>query len=441
MLSPVTKCVFSYCLARVYLLAGFVTGEEYTASYAYFSCAGARMKIIVNGKGYPEKRNIIVNDSHHYLNLKYKNIWFYRNAVRQKIRKANKLFIFAPLPFSVPDDAQIIHLFNEVACTKKRWMATFETEIPRVLPVAGMAKLHNPQLQKQLKLIAAPQCTALLAISDATKKIQIKLLQAFPQQAAAILPKLHTLHPPQAIICDRVRPVNQAKLTFSFVGNEFYRKGGAEVVLAFSELLAEGIIHPDSVQVNLTGNLKHRYNIAHGAQQDDAQFHQRIEDLINQQAIFRHETFLQNDRLMKMLEQTDVGLLPTWQDTYGFSVLEMQACGCPVITTNVRALPEINPASAGWLIDCPLNDMFEITIASAQEKLAIRDRIIAQLKQIITQMMAQREAISTRSARALQRIKDQHDPARFRASLDAFYQLAGEADRASGVNAPKRVDI
>jgi len=122
-------------------------------------------------------------------------------------------------------------------------------------------------------------------------------------------------------------------------------------------------------------------------------------------------------------------------------VLEMQACGCPVITTNVRALPEINPASAGWLIDCPLNDMFEIAIGSAQEKLAIRDRIIAQLKQIITQIMAQREAISTRSAQALQRIKDQHDPARFRASLDAFYQLAGEADRASGVNAPKRVDI
>jgi len=116
-------------------------------------------------------------------------------------------------------------------------------------------------------------------------------------------------------------------------------------------------------------------------------------------------------------------------------VLEMQACGCPVITTNVRALPEINPASAGWLIDCPLNDMFEIAIASAQEKQAIRDRIIAQLKQIITQMMAQREAISTRSARALQRIKDQHDPARFRARLDAFYQQTAQVNRAPGVSA------
>lgn len=399
------------------------------------------MKIIVNGKGYPEKRNIIVSASHQYLNLKYKNIWFYRNVIRQKIAKVNKLFIFTPLPFTVPDDAQVIHLFNEVARTKQRWITTFETEIPRVLPVAGTPKLRNPELLRQLKLVAAPQCRAIIAISEATKKIQIKLLQAFPQQAAAILPKLHTLHPPQAIMHDRARPVHQRKLIFSFVGNEFYRKGGAEVVLAFSELLAAGEISPDEVQVNLIGNLNHRYNIAHGAHQDDAQFYQHIENLLSQQTIFQHDTFLHNDRLMSLFIKSDVGLLPTWQDTYGFSVLEMQACGCPVITTNVRALPEINPPLAGWLIDCPLNDMFEIAITSAREKQAIREAMVAQLKRFITQIIAQREAISTRSARALQRIKEQHDPARFRASLDAFYQGAGQADRASGVNASKRVDI
>ncbi|QDY41841.1 glycosyltransferase family 4 protein [Candidatus Pantoea soli] len=396
------------------------------------------MKIIVNGKGYPEKRNIIVSDSHSYLNLKYKNIWLYRNAVRQRLMKANKLFVFSPLPFSVPGDAQVIHLFNEVATTQKPWISTFETELPRVLPVPGISKWRNPELKKQLRQVAAPQCKAIIAISEATKNIQMKLLEAFPGEAAAILPKLHTLHPPQAVISDRPRSAAAGKRVFSFVGNEFYRKGGAEVVLAFSELLQEGVIDRDSVEVNLVGDLSNRYNIAHGAYQDNAAFYQQIETLINQQSIFRHVAFMQNTLLMDLLRQTDVGLLPTWQDTYGFSVLEMQACGCPVITTNVRALPEINPSQAGWLLHCPLDEMFEISLRSAEEKQRIRRQVVAQLKQTITDILAQPESVRSRSAMALQRIKTDHDPARFRASLDAFYQLAARATPAPVGEALKR---
>lgn len=42
------------------------------------------------------------------------------------------------------------------------------------------------------------------------------------------------------------------------------------------------------------------------------------------------------------MKKAHVCLLPTWMDTFAYSVLEAQACGTPVISTSLRALTEIN---------------------------------------------------------------------------------------------------
>jgi len=382
------------------------------------------MKIIVSGRGYPEKRNIIVNEQHTYLDFRYKNIWLYINKVRQKLGRANKVFIFWPFRFLMPADAQVIHLFNEVARTRQRWVATFETELPRVLPVAGVPKLASPELKKALKLVAAPQCVAIVAMSEAARRIQLKLLEAFPEEAAAIIPKMHMLHPPQPVLYDGPRNMNDKKLTFTFVGNEFYRKGGAEVVIAFSELAEEGIINSETVEVNLTGNLNNRHNFIHGEYQDEASFYKEIEQLIARHPVFTHASSRPNSEIVALFKRAHVGLLPGWQDTYGFSVLEMQACGCPVISTNVRALPEINPDAAGWMIACPLNAMSELTVASVEDKRALRRLIVTQLKAHVLAILRERAAILSRSQHAVRRIETHHNPDRFKESLDAIYALA-----------------
>ncbi|MGE1564133.1 glycosyltransferase [Pantoea septica] len=382
------------------------------------------MKIIVSGRGYPEKRNIIVNEQYTYLDFRYKNIWLYINKIRQKLARANKVFIFWPFRFLMPADTQVIHLFNEVAQTRQRWIATFETELPRVLPVPGVPKLASPALKKALRLVAAPQCVAIVAMSEAARQIQLKLLEAFPDEAAAIIPKMHKLHPPQPVLYDGPRDTPDKKLIFTFVGNEFYRKGGAEVVLAFSELAEEGVINADTVEVNITGDLNNRYNIAHGKYQDEAAFYSKIEQSLTRYNIFTHATSRPNSELIALFKRAHVGLLPSWQDTYGFSVLEMQACGCPVITTNVRALPEINPDAAGWTLACPLNAMFELTVASVEDKIALRRLMVAQLKAQVLAILADRASVLSRSQNALRRIETHHNPARFKESLDAIYALA-----------------
>lgn len=379
------------------------------------------MKIIISGSGYPERRNIITHPHHQYIDCRKKNIHFYLNAIRTKILHKNKQFIFHPLPGLLPHDADVIHLFNEVACTSRNWIATFETEIPRVLPVPGLAKTDNPALRSQLELVARSECLHLIAISQATLDIQLKLLEAFPAIKAAVVPKLSVLHPPQPLLCVKPRLITPGKIHFIFVGNEFYRKGGAEVVLAISQLAEENVFTRSQIQVTLIGDLTQRQNIAHRQFQDDEAFFARIEHIIKTSPHIEHFPSMPNPKLLACLLRSHVGLLPSWQDTYGFSVLEMQASGCPVITTNIRALPEINPEGAGWLIHQPLNDEYEYVIDSEEAKKRIRSQIVQQLKAHIIDILRNPGIITQYSAQSLKRIAEQHDPVAFSAQLDRFY--------------------
>ncbi|EJL93704.1 hypothetical protein [Pantoea sp. GM01] len=179
------------------------------------------MKIIVGGKGYPEKRNIITDPSHRYLDYRSRNIWTWINVIRQRLLHQNKLFIFRPLPLMSSVDADIIHLFNEVSSGPGDWVATFETELPRVLPVGGIVKFDNPELARELRYVCSSRCKGIIAISEATRQIQLRLLEHFPREQAIIGPKLHVLHPPKPVIQEKSATVQEGPLTFIFVGKEF----------------------------------------------------------------------------------------------------------------------------------------------------------------------------------------------------------------------------
>lgn len=370
---------------------------------------------------YPEQRNILVNPENRYQNLKKWNIFGYLNPFRQRLFGKNKSFVFMPVPFSVPRNVDVIHVFNEVAITPAKWIATFETELPRVLPVPGVAKQASPELRRLIPELLRPNCLGLIAISEATWHIQSKLFSHLPAVRQEIEAKTVVMHPPQVLHCQQKPPRSSDKLRFIFAGNEFYRKGGSEVVAAFSQLIAEGRIDAAQVAVTLIGDLSKRHNVAHRQWQDEESWYQQTEQAILRQPVFSHQTALNNSELLALFRAADVGLLPTWQETYGFSVLEMQACGCPVIASNVRALPEINPQDAGWTVAAALNDDREYQITSASDKLQLREVMIAQLKTVITDIVENPAQLPAKSAAAIQRIRQHHDPQRYALKLNEIY--------------------
>jgi len=378
------------------------------------------MKVGITNNQYPEQRNILVNPENQYINLKKSNLFYFINPLRTRLLKKNKTFIFQPVPFSGAARADILHLFNEVAITRQKWVASFETELPRVLPVAGVAKQDNPELQRLIPYLLKDNCLGLIAISDATLNIQMKLFKA--DVARQIQRKTVVLHPPQTLFVQQKAPRQSGTLRLIFAGNEFYRKGGAEVVLAISELIEEKRLDASQLDVQLIGDLAKRRNVAHRQFQDDEAFYRDIENRIKRHRCFTHHTQMENSALMQLFRQSDAGLLPTWQETYGFSVLEMQANGCPVITSNVRALPEINPDSAGWVLASPLNADREYSITSTEQKTQLRQSLVEGLKSTLLAIIERPEMLQEKGEAAILRIKEQHDTGRYIARLNDIYR-------------------
>jgi glycosyltransferase involved in cell wall biosynthesis len=133
---------------------------------------------------------------------------------------------------------------------------------------------------------------------------------------------------------------------------------------------------------------------------------------------------LPNSEVLGLMKRAHIGLLPTYADTYGYSVLEFQASGCPVITTNIRALPEINNDQVGWLIDVPRNSLGEALYTTESARRELGNRISGGLESIIEQIMLEPKLILKKSQSAFEQIHNNHDPADYGERLTQIYRDA-----------------
>ena len=133
---------------------------------------------------------------------------------------------------------------------------------------------------------------------------------------------------------------------------------------------------------------------------------------------------LTNSEVLEILKTADVGLLPTWADTYGLSVLEAQASGCPVITTDVRALPEINNNRVGWLIRVPKDELGEAIYTTTEDRQKLSQQIQAGLENTIRSIIADPSVIAIKGQAALERIRVEHSPEDYAERLRQIYRAA-----------------
>lgn len=159
--------------------------------------------------------------------------------------------------------------------------------------------------------------------------------------------KVQVLYPPQKTYLtfqDIKNKYNSLEkkhiLNFVFVGRQFFRKGGYIALKALKEIRKKYSNFNFIIISSLESDGK-AYN----------QDYLRIKKEIQEESWIKWYKSLPNEKVISILKQCHIGLLPTFGDTFGFSVLEMQACGCPVITSNNYALPEINNKEIGWICD------------------------------------------------------------------------------------------
>ncbi len=319
----------------------------------------------------------------------------------------------------------LLHFMNGVSYGTTPWVSSFETILPRLSSVLsrqhGALTAHTALERRAMDALAGPHCKRLLPWSACAERMQRALLEAWPAHRNAITEKMQVLHPPQPLLIDRPedKPIpRDGKLRFMMVGAAFLRKGGREVLDTFQKLIRH---HGYPLELIIVSSLRIEDYAAKETPADVRAAQAIIEQ--NRDWITHYQS-LPNDQVLDLMKQAHVGLLPTYADTYGLSVLEFQASGCPVISTDVRALPEINNNTVGWLIPVPKNDLGEALYDTAEGRAAIRNAICIGLEQAVHEIFADRTILPDKAQSALHRIRQHHNPADYAETLRRIYAHA-----------------
>ncbi len=308
----------------------------------------------------------------------------------------------------------LVHLRNGISLGRAPWISSFEDFLPR-WAIASDAR----GVVSALKRAASSTCKALIAQCEAARLRQLRVAeQHAPETVPALDAKLHVLLPPQAKLVERYedKPLpGDGLIHFAFVGHDFFRKGGREVLRVFDEMLTRGApFHLTVVSKMEHGDYASRATAADAeeARQIMARHTSRIE---------HHET-LPYARVLDVYRRAHVGLLLTWSDTFGYSALEAQAAGCPVITTDVNAMPEINSDAVGWVVPVPHHPWkAHAAIGTEKSRGEVSAAIERGVRRALEEIATAPDLVEHRGRRALRQIEEQHSPSHAAQWLENLY--------------------
>ena len=389
---------------------------------------------------YPEVRNIInkVADNVEYLHIgKWRNYLHYglrlidrissRYLHRGQVMGFSYDAIYRPI---IRPKVDVIHTFNAVCDTTVPWVCTFETSVPRTNQVCCRDwEYHKMKADnvtaRGYKLLASDNCRALIALSEANKRIQLLMMDAFDiQEKAEIEKKIVVLPPPQPLLISQSEFESKFSditngIEIIFVAGLFFRKGGAQIIDVLQEYINRG------VKLHLTVVSSMALDDLSKATPSDLVHYER---LIEKADWITHYRSLPNKEVLQLCKKAHVGLLPSMADTYGYSVLEMQSCGCPVITTDIRALAEVNNDDCGFVIKVPKQPSTEAKYDTDEDHQILKKKIEDGLRHAFSIVFESPDILKGKAQNAMERIIREHSPEVFAQRLGAIYKNAIQCD-------------
>lgn len=358
------------------------------------------MRIVgTNHSGYANQRNISGLSIEGYKVIRARNAlrlpnYLYFRAAGKMHRYLGNLHWDAGFA-----NCDLLHFFNGISLGNRPWVSTFETFLPRWLAYGKGNKEWG------LKLLAKPSCKQLIALSECSKEIQLDFMSEFPELKDAISAKISVIHPPQIPLVDKdfEKPSLQNGIKMVLVGADFFRKGGLETLWAVTDLLKKGA----NLQLEIISSLEIGDYASQASSKEKAKAIELIQSFPRN--VHWHQN-LPNSEVLEHFRQAHIGLLPTWADTYGYSALEAMATACPVIATNVRALPEIISNERGWLIEVPKDDWGNAVLATETQRAEFSSQLRAKIYGILESILNENDQIQAKAASALKYIESHHSP-------------------------------
>lgn len=316
-----------------------------------------------------------------------------------------------------------MHLWNGISFCGGDWVVTHEHVMPRSTHAHRLAREgRRGRRVLGVRQLAKDNCRRIIALSGWAHGEQKKFLEMYPEYAEKILAKMEVLHPPQKIICDDLsRFDDMEEIRFVFVGGSFWRKGGIESFNVLRKLRREGF----AVRLTLVSSLQ---TGDYAMRMVSAEEREAVRaEILAESEWCEYHNRLPNEEALKRMTEAHVMLLPTHADTYGYSVLEGQACGCACITTNVNALPEINNEETGWVVEVERDGHGNSHFRTDEECRRLEADIEQKLEAIVRGIFEDKEQLKRKAAGSIRNIRERHDPKAHAERLKEIYlEACGE---------------
>lgn len=156
------------------------------------------------------------------------------------------------------------------------------------------------------------KAAAIVSFSESARQSVLQDYGINPQKVRLIYPgvDLAQIPPPEP-----PRPINQKSFKILFVGGDFDRKGGHDLLSVFLEEFA------NEAELHLVTGAS--------IQCDHPNVH------------IHHQVEAYTPEWLKLYHQADVFVMPTYSEPFGWVFIEAMAAGLPIIATAINAIPEM----------------------------------------------------------------------------------------------------
>lgn len=353
------------------------------------------------------------NHQRNFISLPFQDIYF------SKVHDFNKIISYTKYKLTGKVDYKMInrfndwglnnvhlyHFFNTLTPVKKPWLVTYETTLPR----------SEPYFTKGYEWMSSKFCKRIIAFSQRAYNAQMNLLSKQASYKEAISQKMVVLPPTQKVLTNGIFKKEIDEVVFTFAGSAFYRKGGWELIQAFERLKQ---FNPKIKLIVISKLEKGGYKDGHITNE----MQRETESILTTNPLIQYHSYLPNERVLEILKFSDVGILPSWGETYGYFILEAMASGCSVIAPNVSPFPEFVSSEWGWLIDVNTRIMNGLEISNPTPENS--EMMIKGIIKTVHDILNDPQTLLEKRRAALERISNTHNPYKAARFLEDIYRTS-----------------